>query len=261
MRPLEDIEGTPFNYDFLGSKEVLVKGVEEDGKWNIYLSASAEENDSDEEITLRKALEEQQYEYIQKGVISWNHLHRSQVQGAVGFIIGEPTDVAFDADKTLVKGFLYKKNENAQKLFENLMSGSTRFGASIGGGILKRAVEYGQKYLTAVWWRDTAVTDVPVLQSTQGHVQLTPFSAFAKSLMAGSGVNPETFIGGRALQPEDMGTPVLKNSILTVIFLEFLQSMEQIKDEQSVFDFVRQYGLREDVVTHIGNYIIKNITR
>ncbi len=199
MRNLEVIaDSTPF-YMSQGNK-VLLKAVEEDDKWNVYLEASNEVRDQEKEVTLMKALKEVSDYYLTHGVISYDHKHKEL--NDPGFIIGEPVDLSFTKDnRTLIKGFLYKENKIAQSLWQNLLSNSTRFGSSIGGYILQKSKD---KVISKVYWDETAITHKPVNDATQGLVSTLPFEEFMKALFAGQGVNAEAFTGGRALTPENL---------------------------------------------------------
>jgi len=108
------------------------------------------------------------------------------------------------------------------------MDESTRLGASVGGGIIKRAQAFvnnltkSVKAIVKVLWNEVAVTHEPINEDTLGKVSFLPFEAFAKSfifddaeravefqkaLSAGYGTESSRFSGGRALMPESlMGT-------------------------------------------------------
>ena len=200
MRTLEDIhinEGKLFQTTDFGFS--FIKGEEKDGKHIIYLEASNESKDQEGEIVIMKALKNAAEDYCSKGVISWDHQH--QIKNDPEFIIGEPLDVKFtNNNSTIVKGMLYKQNPKANSVWNNIQSGSTRFGASIGGSILNKA----DNIINAVIWRDLAITHKPVNDTTFGHVQMIPFTEFAKALMAGAGVNAGAYTGGRALTGENL---------------------------------------------------------
>jgi hypothetical protein len=185
---------------------VLFKAEEQGGKWNLYLQASNEGLDQEQEVILCKALKDSQDYYLSHGILSWDHKHK--VLHDPGFIIGEPSEVAFSAkNETLVKGWLYQKNDIARKLWKNLESAATKLGSSVGGGILSKA----EGTINKVIWDEVAVTNKPVNDGTMGKVQLIPFAEFAKALMAGAGVDSSTFSGGRALTGENLDS-VMKDA-------------------------------------------------
>lgn len=188
----------PFYSPFNGS--VLIKAEEHNGEWDIYLQASNEGLDQEQEYILMKALQDQKDYYLTHGVISWDHKHKALHDPL--YIIGEPKDVAFsNKNETLVKGVLYQKNELAKHLWDNIQSDAKMLGSSVGGGILRKSKDGG---ITKVIWDDTAITHKPVNDKTLGNVQVIAFKEFAKALMAGAGVDASMFTGGRALSSENL---------------------------------------------------------
>ncbi len=196
MRQLGTVKD-PFYAPFGG--QILIKGKEEDGKWIVYLQASNESKDREEEVVVCKALKEAAKDFLSYGVLSWDHKHKMTHDPE--FIIGEPLDVQFtEANETLVKGFLYQKNEKAKHLWNNIQSGAQRLGASVGGGVLEKSDEAIERLI----WDEVAITYKPVNDKTLGNVQLIPFNEFVKALTAGSGVNAAEYTGGRALTGESL---------------------------------------------------------
>ena len=178
----------------------------EKNKWLIYIEASNEFRDKEREIVLQKAMADAQEGFLREGTISWNHKHKDETLRDDGpkYVVGEPLDVRFSGDErnsTLVKGILYHKNKLAQDIMDNLESGSTRFGASIGGKKLSKSFSGS---VDKIIWDEVALTYSPVNATTLGRVSLGPMEEFAKSLMAGSGINPEGFSGGRTMIPESL---------------------------------------------------------
>jgi hypothetical protein len=259
--PLEALEFySPF-------RTTLVKAEESDGKWNVFLQASNEGFDQDKEKMLVKALQDQAQYYESHGVISWDHKQKQLHDPS--FIIGEPTDVAFNAkNETLVKGILYKENKRAQGLWENLMSKSTRFGASVGGYILHKA----QNIIDKVFWDETAITHKPVNDETLGKVQLMSFPEFAKALMAGAGVDASSFTGGRALTSEslqgnsqtdegDEENPNISDADLRNLFNRFLAGVRrgEVKSTNDVLAFVLDEGYSSGVAADIVQFIFQKV--
>ncbi|RDE12128.1 MAG: hypothetical protein C4K49_10625 [Candidatus Thorarchaeota archaeon] len=222
--PIDIESDNPFYAGFASA--TLIKAEEEGSKWVVYLEASNEQQDQEEEITVMKALKDAANYYMTHGVISWDHQHKLQKDPA--YIIGEPLDVAFTSAKsTLVKAMLYKENKRAQGVMENVLSKTSRFGASIGGYILKKAIENAQKFIRRVIWDDTAITHKPVNDTTLGHVQLVPFTSFAKSLTAGGGVDASSFSGGRALIGESLQGAKFGEPEMTKLFKAFLKGVKE----------------------------------
>ena len=168
----------------------------------VFIEASNEFRDQENEIVLQKAMAAAKDDFLTKGVISWDHMQKSE--GALPrHVIGEPLEVSFPQDtrSTLVKAQLYHKNTIAQDLVDNLESGSTRFGASIGG---KKLAKSFAGVVQRVFWDEVAVTYKPVNSTTLGNVSQTPLDSLAKALTAGNGVNPAEFTSGRAMTLESL---------------------------------------------------------
>ena len=246
----------PFYSPFGGS--VLIKGAEENGKWIVYLQASNEMRDQDGEMVEVGALQKAADYYLSHGVISWDHKHKATHDP--GFIIGEPLDVKFTGDrKTLVKGFLYQANDIAQKVWKNIQSGAQKLGASIGGGILQKS----ESNIKRVVWDETAITHRPVNDGTLGNVQMVPFAAFAKALMAGSGVNASDFTGGRALIPESLqgAVSVPEPQALRGVFGDLLKAMRgrKVSSYNDMVNFVYDRGYEGNDAVKIINYLARKI--
>lgn len=251
QRTLEAISN-PFYSPF---QNVLVKGEEEDGKWIVYLQASNELTDQDGEIVEMAALKKAADYYLEHGVLSWDHKHKMTYDP--GFIIGEPLEVRFsDKNETFVKGFLYKSNDIAQKVWKNILSGATKIGASIGGGILEKA----DNRIRQVIWDETALTHKPVNDKTLGNVSIVPFSVFAKALMAGGGVNPEMFQGGRSLVPESLQGVVRVDDVKD-LFKNVIKRIKSgyMKSYDDLVSTVYDHGFDGEDAVQVIQYIAKKI--
>ena len=255
---------------FANFSSVLIKAEEVNDKWIVYLKASNENLDLEEERVLQKALKAAAPMYLRKGVISWDHLHKLQKDPK--FIVGEPIDVAFGDDKsTLVKGVLYKENSRAQGIWQDIMSNSTRFGSSVGGYILGKS---SPSDVNKVYWDDTAITNKPVNDSLLGAVSTIPFKEFAKALMAGSGVDAASFTGGRATIPEDMQGVVVDEvqrpdekisgispSDLTLLFEDVISAIRSglIMSPVDLVSFVAEKGYTGSVAAQIIQFIMQKL--
>lgn len=232
-----------------GEGDIIIKAEEgPNGEWIVYLEASRETPDQEGETIESGALKKAAEHFLAHGVVSWDHMHKSGERDPK-YIIGEPLDVQFTGDgRTLVKARLYRENKIAQSLWDNIKSGAKRLGASVGGGILKKAASK----IKQVVWDEIAITHKPVHDATLGNVSMVPFTEFAKAveycdgyssaidmdydishetylesmsdgmreryegntlikaLMAGSGVDASQFEGGRALTGESLQGAVTK---------------------------------------------------
>lgn len=255
MRDLQILDEQPFYLPFQNSQ--LIKAAEENGKWVVYLEASNETLDQENEVIAMKALKDASDYYLTHGVISWDHKHKQLNDPS--YIIGEPEDVAFTSrNSTLVKGFLYKENKRAQGVWENILSNTTRFGSSVGGYILKKAKEGLSQLVSKVLWDETAITHKPVNDTTLGKVQIIPFTEFVKALMAGSGVDAANFTGGRSLTKEELqGSSHAKR-----IFFDFMHNLKKgnLFGYDGLVSFVKSYKLDKDLEKQVIDFIYKQVT-
>jgi len=265
----------PFYAPF--AEVLLIKGVEENGQWIVYLEASNELKDQDKEVVDQAALKKAADYYLSHGIISWDHKHKQTNDPK--YIIGEPLDVRFTEDKrTLVKGFLYKMNDIAKSVWKNIRSAATRLGASIGGGILEKAEEH----IHQVIWDEIALTHKPINDGTLGSVQLIPFDAFAKALSfsegntdledfikaltAGSGVDASKFTGGRALIPESLqGATVkyiVKKEELDDLFKSLMIDMikGRVRNYNDLTNYVLDRGYSNGIAERIINHVAQNLS-
>lgn len=240
---MEEKDTMEFKAPMPGDGGVLIKAEEgENGERIVYLEASRDTPDQEGETLESSALKKAKQHFLDHGVVSWDHMHKSGERDPK-YIIGEPIDVQFTDDgRTLVKARLYTENKIAQSLWDNIKSGAKRLGASVGGGILKKASDK----IKQVVWDEIAITHKPVHDGTLGNVSMVPFTEFAKAveycdgyttaidmdydishemyldsmsdgmreryegntlikaLMAGSGADASTFEGGRALTGESL---------------------------------------------------------
>jgi hypothetical protein len=239
--------------------DVLIKGVEEDGKWVVYLQASNEMKDQDGETVEMAALKKARDYFLSHGVLSWDHKHK--VTGDPEFIIGEPMDVRFTGrGETLVKGWLYQYNDKARKVWNNIRSGAKRLGASIGGGILQKA----ESVIKQVVWDECALTHKPINDATLGTVQILPFAAFAKAMTAGGGVDAAAFIGGRALTGESLQgstVDVIRMSDVRAMFSDLLKAIRdrKVTDYNDMLNFVYDRGYEGNDAARIVNYIARKV--
>jgi len=169
----------------------------------IYLEASNTALDTQGDVVMQKALEDEAESFLKKGVLSWDHLHK--IEKSPEFIVGEPLDIRFDENKTWVKGKLYKAVKYAEAIRDLISSQCSRLGASVGGYIkARKQLSKSLSAIISIIWDELAITYKPVNELTRGQVTMITPEAFAKALMAGAGVDAASFTGGRALIPESL---------------------------------------------------------
>ena len=244
----ENFKDLPF-YSPIGT--MLLKSDDNDDSI-IYLEASNEEPDEQKDVVFQKALEDQVDFFLKKGVLSWDHMHK--VMNDPQYIIGEPLDVKFSKDKTLVKGKLYSGVPYAESVRRLARAKSTRLGASIGGFITgRRDLGKSLKGVTKVLWDETAITYKPVNEKTLGSVSLIPPQVFAKALMAGSGVATADLVGGRALIQES-----LQGNRLNTLMNKMVKLIQKgkIKDQMDLSSFLVDNGA-VDLYDSLANVLKK----
>lgn len=248
-----EIENMEKFYSPFAQQGLLIKADKDDPSI-IYIEASNQITDSQNDITLQKALEEETENFLRKGVISWDHLHKSEKSPE--YIIGEPLDVAFKKETTWVKAKMYKSVPYGKSVLDLLESGSTRLGASIGGYIKKRQpLSKSISAITKVIWDELAITYKPVNDTTLGNVSLIPIGAFAKALMAGSGVDTSQFTGGRALTHESLQGSKVNIQQVAIDFSWRLNGGD-IRTEDDLRDFLEIYNI-PDYYSLFANKIIQ----
>lgn len=208
---------------YIGMGKVLIRASATEPNV-IFIEASNMSEDTQKDILLQTALKEEAENFLRKGLISYDHLHK--IEKNPKYIIGEPLDVKFPDDgKTLVKAKIYPSNEYGKSILQLAKDGSTRLGGSVGGAIIKRDKAYidslkkSVRAIVKVLWDEVAITYQPINEDTLGKVSYLPFEEFNKSyilddteraeelrkaLKAGYGTESSRFTGGRALSPESL---------------------------------------------------------
>jgi hypothetical protein len=259
-------------------ENILIKADSKDENI-IYIEASNEKSDRQDDTVLQKALREQAKEFMRRGLISYDHLHK--VLKDPRYIIGEPLDVKFPDDgRTLVKARLYPSNEYAADLKKKLKDNCTRLGSSIGGFITKRVKSVDKlrksvNYISGIIWDEVALTFKPVNSDTLGTVQYVPYSEFAKSfcsesyqpeifkaLMAGGGTDAAAFTGGRTLIPESL-QGVGKSKNLNARRMRGYLSLVvdgKVKSFKELAGIAKSEGDGE-IIAPLASYLIENVDR
>ena len=182
--------------DFICISQMLkATPVEEGGERFIYLEASNEALDQQNEVVLAKALEASASYYLQYGNIDLDHL--TQVGAKAGipdynlYEIGRPVDVRVDGTRTFVKGQVFSGSGPAAdkaNQFWNSITGVNppqRWYPSVGGAVLEKATDidpetHGKRSLvTKVRWTNIGMSKTPV-NSAVPTASTIPFGVLAK---------------------------------------------------------------------------------
>lgn len=186
--------------DFV-SFNVLMKATprEEGGRRIIYVEASKESRDQQGEIVLAKALRNSVDVFKKFGVLDLDHKSMPSVAKQYGisdpenWIIGQPIDVAFNGDTTIVKAELRRGDSalaaRANTVWEGMtrISPPDRYYASVGGSVTGREMRTDPltkarvPVITGTHWNNLALSLNPVHPGL-APAQTAAVGTFAKSL-------------------------------------------------------------------------------
>lgn len=221
--------------DFV-SFETLMKAtpMQEGDKRIIYIEASKESRDQQGEIVLAKALKESEAVFRKFGEIDLDHKSMPSIAARYGisdpdnWVIGQPLDVSFTNNSTLVKAQLRTGNSPLAERANLVWEGMTkvyppdRYYASVGGQVTGREVRFDPvtkskvPVITGTRWNNLALTKNPV-HGDLAQVGLSPVGTFAKSLdgfvlktlTAGYGTDSANLTGGESMRKQSLqGAPV-----------------------------------------------------
>jgi len=190
-------DDTPYldNYISLGG---LLKATpaEESGRRILYMEASNEDPDYQNEIVLQNALSESADYYLRHGNIDLSHYSilgpKSGLANFMEYEIGKPIDVQV-SDRTYVKCELYTGEspmaKNANMVWDSLTKQNppSRWYPSVGGVVLSKSMQIdpltGKKVqvVDKVRWNNIALDRCPV-NKTVPEVSSAPVGVFAKSM-------------------------------------------------------------------------------
>lgn len=205
---------------------------EEAGERVLYIEASNEDRDYQDEVVLQKALKESAPYFLRHGNIDLSHYTilgpKSGVPNFMEYEIGKPTDVSVDDGRTFVKAQLYRGDSpmahNANMVWESLTKQSppSRWFPSVGGAVLAKGIrvdpETGERIgvISKVRWNNIALDRQPV-NRTVPEVSTVPLGVFAKSLggfvvkalVADYGTDTADLTGGAALRRQSLAGRVV----------------------------------------------------
>lgn len=165
------------------------------GRRLVFIEASNEANDQQNEVVLEKALSSSSDYYLRYGNLDIDHI--TQIGAKVGipdynlYEIGRPVEARFSDGRTFVKGEIFSgagpAAERANQFWSSLteLNPPARWYPSVGGAVLERAVEIdpGTKLpktiIKRVRWTNIGFSKTPVNQAVPT-VATVPFGALAK---------------------------------------------------------------------------------
>lgn len=204
---------------------------EENGVRILFLEASNEDIDHQNEIVLQKALSDSTPYFKQYGNIDISHYTilgpKLGIANHLEYEIGRPRDVCVDGKKTFVKAELYRGDsaqaKNANMVWDSLTKQKPPMSwyPSVGGSVLAKSIKIDPKtndrvaVVERVRWSNIALDRTPVNQTVR-EVSTTPLGVFTKSLngfvmkglTAGYGTDSATLEGGAAMREQSLaGSP------------------------------------------------------
>jgi hypothetical protein len=208
---------------------LLKATASQDGERRIlYLEASNEEADHQDEVVLQKALSDSSDYFLRHGNIDLEHyslLGPSRgIPDYMTFEVGKPCEVSMAGKNTFVKAQIYTGSspmaKNANMLWDSLVNQSPpcRWYPSVGGSVLAKSVRVDPQsqqrtaVIEKVRWNNIGLTRTPV-NKTVPEASLMPLGVFAKSLngfvmaktlTAGYGTDDATLTGGSALREQSL---------------------------------------------------------
>lgn len=179
--------------------DALLKATphEEGGKRFIYLEASNEDVDYQNQRTLQKALGDSAAYFLRHGNIDLSHYTLlGPATGMPNFLdyeVGRPVAAQVDGSRTFVKAELYRgespQGRNGQMVWDSMTKQvpPCRWYPSVGGQILAKAMQFDPatkqnvEAITRVLWSNVALDRTPV-NKTVGTASAVPIGVFAKSM-------------------------------------------------------------------------------
>lgn len=222
--------------DYLSITQMLKASPSvEGGERFIYLEASNESRDQQNEIVLAKALSESKDYFLRYGNLDLDHLTQIGAKGGIAnyplYEIGRPVEVKITGGRTLVKGQIYSGEgevaEKANQFWSSLteLNPPQRWYPSVGGAIMEKAVDLDPKtgakrgIIKKVRWSNIGFSKTPV-NATVPTVSTMPFDQLAKclcpggfdlskALEAGYGTDSAQLEGGGAMRKQSLhGAPL-----------------------------------------------------
>jgi hypothetical protein len=200
----------------------------------VYVEASNEAVDQQNEVILAKALKDSADFFLRFGNLDIDHVTQIGLKRGIPdyelFEIGRPVDVQVGAKRTFVKGEIYRGNtpvaDKANRFWDSItaLDPPQRWYPSVGGEVIAKDHEADAKVgrktvIKAVRWSNLGFSRTPV-NAEVPLVSTIPIGAFAKALTAdgfdlskaleaGYGSDAASLEGGGALRTQSLeGAPM-----------------------------------------------------
>lgn len=200
----------------------------------VYLEASREARDQQNEVVLAKALEQSADHFLKFGNIDIDHKSMAPVAKMHGierpelWEVGTPVDVRIDGVSTFVKAQLFSGDtplaEKANMVWDSMtrLNPPRKWYPSVGGKVLAKSLKLDEKtgdkvgVVSQVRWTNVAISQHPVNQHVGG-ITTIPFGVLAKcwsadgfdltkALEASYATDAVGKVGGAALGTQSLDT-------------------------------------------------------
>jgi hypothetical protein len=212
----------------------LKASATEDGQRRLlYMEASNEGSDYQNEVVLQKALHDSSDYFMRHGNVDLEHYSiLGPTRGGADYMnyeIGKPCEVSMHGKTTFVKAELYRGEspmaKNANMVWDSLtrQSPPCRWYPSVGGAVMAKGVridpvtQMRTAVIEKVRWNNIGLTRTPVNKSVP-EASAIPIGVFAKALggfvmaktlTAGYGTDSATLTGGASLRKQSLhGAPI-----------------------------------------------------
>lgn len=204
--------------------------MQEGGKRFVFIEASNEALDQQNEVVMQKALKDSADWYLKYGNLDIDHFTQIGAKAGIpnynAYEIGQPVEVRFADGKTFVKGEVLSGDgpvaDQANQFWSSLTDRNppAKWYPSVGGSVLEKAIEIDPQtrarkaLIKKVRWSNIGFSKTPVNQ-TVPTVATVPFGAlakswsaagldFAKAIEAGYGTDAAALTGGGALRQQSL---------------------------------------------------------
>jgi len=265
--------------DFICIESMLkATPAEEAGERFVYLEASREAKDQQNEIVLTKALGDSAEHFLKFGNLDIDHKSMPSVARRYGidqpelWEVGVPVDVKFRDGSTFVKAKLFSGDtplaSRANMVWDSMtrLNPPKRWYPSVGGAVMAKSIRIDPKtgdrvaVVSKVRWTNLAISQQPVNQHVGG-ISTVPFGALAKSwtadgliigksLEAGYGTDVAQLSGGSALRVQSLdGAPATYQQFRDAISQHVLDGKAGQSKSELIKHCGEVFGLSSDAAT------------
>ena len=269
------------NNDFISLQLVAKARPSTEGEKRIlYLEASNETVDAQQEIVLQKALSDSLEYYLSKGNVDIDHLTitgpANGIRDYLTYEVGRPEEVRFSGGKTFVKAEIYRGEGIAAEKANQFWSSITELrppanwypsdGGSVKGSeiIIDPLTKSRTRNITAVRWSNIGLSKQPVNQQVTPVTHI-PFDVFCKSFSAngfyktmemGYGTDSATLTGGAALRKQSLaGYHDYREKVSSLII------NKQILAKNLLTESMARFELSDDEAAEYYNQFLNELSK